>query len=666
VAREAHLRLRWDQSSFSAQVRQSADDTRKQFKSASTEIGASLKRGFDAGFDGAKKSLSGLGGQLKSVLGTVATLGGAVSLGEFLRQTIAAEAIAGDLAIRLGQMGRSGESAHSMLALASQKARELNQTTTDVLVGFTKLIDATGDPVFSEAALDSVALFKQSMRLSHDEAVSMVAGLRTGLGATTDQINSEFAPAMRDAISRGMNSSQVAALAPAIIKTMTAIGTSGGKGFTELLGIVNMTKGQLGGVEGALEPIAKLLNSLQTSNLEALGKTSAIKRLKIKFDADASSVENLQKIMGAKGGFDALEAAFGKSVKTAAAFRALMSAFDKQREAALASGKSETQARSDAAEKFASELTRMTASISTESDVRAEAADDVQGMEEKFALAIDRMAQSFMRPEVIDSMDKLAAKLPAFADAVAKAIGFIIENPLLSASMGGAAVAAKGAALPMAGSLLKDWLLPGAMAAGEVQKQAADAAGDIARRAATDAGAGWRSSARAAGATFSTAVGVAAAALAGWEIGSQIYDQVVEPAMSEDIGGAGASRTARVEDAARRAINSGTVEERQQALAAVRKERETIREGSVWTDVVGTAASMFTDTKSPAELRAERESPLIEVEAELASRLKARIALEERLGKANSENAKAVEATVRASRGVRRPAAPMPGSETGT
>ena len=110
-------------------------------------------------------------------------------------------------------------------------------------------------------------------------------------------------------------------------------------------------------------------------------------------------------------------------------------------------------------------------------------------------------------------------------------------------------------------------------------------------------------------------------------------------------------------------MRSGSAAETKASLDKVKAERKKIMDGNSYGDVFGTAAAIFTGSKAPPELRAQRSAELANAEADLALRLQQRIKLEERVAKANGDNAKAIEATTKATRGVRKPANPLPGSE---
>jgi hypothetical protein len=61
------------------------------------------------------------------------------------------------------------------------------------------------------------------------------------------------------------------------------------------------------------------------------------------------------------------------------------------------------------------------------------------------AVALEKLAQAFAKPEITEAINKLADSLPKLADLAGKAVGFAVDNPGKAAALGVGGIAAQGA-----------------------------------------------------------------------------------------------------------------------------------------------------------------------------------------------------------------------------
>ena len=609
-------------------------------------MGSALKTSLGAGFGAAKGGLSRMAGSLKSTAMQVASLGGAFSLGAFASEALQAEEHAGKIAQRLRSMGEDGASAADVLAMMRGESQRLGATSKELTSAYDSLLAATGEPVFSRDALESVATFQDAFRISAEQSADLVSMLREKAGATADTIRDDFGPALFDATNQGgVGIDELIASGGKLLAVMPAIGLKGGAGMTKLVGLLNATDDAGGEVQERVMQIQGMLIRFYNP--------SAIKALKkdlhgLKFAESEDAVQRFQKVLGAKGGVDALQKVLGASPKTAKIFGALMKPFTEAKEEAIKAGLTPQKAQElgvEAVRKKFEEVTRVTSTAAT---LEAEAARRRDETNRKMQLALDRMAAAFTKPEFLGAIESLAARMPALADAFAKAIDIATANPKLALAGIVGAQAAMSGLVGVGGSL---------------GKQAVTAAG----ARATAMLAVSQGSAIAAGAAMGTAAGaslVVGAGAIGAAIGYTIYKGIAEPAMQREHA-ATTKGTAEVSMEATSALMSKDVTRKEAALASVQKQKQVVAESeSGWNSFFGGIASKFTGAKSPDEQRAEARRELGQQEAALKMSI-TRLKSEERVAKAAVTTAAALERVGRAAgsaRGTAPPANPMPGS----
>jgi len=663
-AREASLKLRLDLGGFGADVKSAEDKVKKSAKG----MGSALKESLSAGLSAAGASARGLAGSLKSVVGYAASLGGAASVGAFVHDAINAEEAAGKIAARLRVMGEAGASAGAVLAMAVDQSRKLNSTTEEVLKGYESLLEATGDPVFSREAMASVATFRDTFRVSTEDAASLVSLLREKLGATTDEINNQFGPALLDATSKGgVGIQDLVQNGNRLLAVMPALGLKGADGMAKLVGMLNATDdagGDLGERMGGLQGI--LFKFKNPKFLKLLKKDLG----DLKFDEGADAVDNFQKVLGGKGGFEALQKMLGASPRTAKMFSALIKPFTDAKEKALKGGKSESDARAIALEALRGRVAELTTVTSTEVTMKSMAAERADEKGRKLELAIDKMRAAFASPEMLGAIDKLAANLPAFAEGITKLVKFATEHPALAATavvgaqVGGAGVQAAGGAL--LGAVGKRVLGSAGTAAVEATAttEAAAAVGGTGLAGAGSTLSGVAAAGGAAGAAVVAGVVVAGAA-AGGLIGNEIRKAFVDSAQEAQAGVA--IRTEDVIATGISAENKGaSLEQKKSAVVALQEQSKQVAgSGSGLADFLAEFTVMLGGMKSPEQARSEQIMRLGEQEAALATQIALREQAEKRMAVAAEASAKAMERLTAASANTTRGPAPPPAARPG-
>jgi hypothetical protein len=666
ATREAQLKLRLDLGSFGSDLK----SAEKKVTDVAKNMGGALSKSMSKGLGAATDAVKGLGTGLKQAVGWAASLGGTASISTFVVDAIHAEEAAGKIAARLRAMGEASSTTAGVLAQAVNQAHQLNSTTHEVLEGYDALLEATGDPIFSKDATASIATFRDAFRISTTESASLVALLREKLGATTDEINTQFGPALLDATSKGGLSIQdLVQNGNKLLAVMPALGLKGADGMTKLTGMLNLT-------DDAGGDLGERMMGLQGIMLKFKSGTFLAKLKKdvkgIEFDKGADAVTNFQKVLGQKGGMEALQKLLGASPRTAKMFAAMVQPFADAKEEALKAGKTDTEARLIAIETLRGRVDELTTITSTEVSLRKEAAARTEEKGRKLELAIDKMRSAFESPAVLGAIDRLAENLPAFADGVAHIIEFVTKHPALAvggvvgAQVGGAAATAVGGSLlASAGRAI---IGQGAVAGVAAVEGGAAAVAPVAATGLTAVGANLAGIAAAGGAAGAAVVaGVAlAGAAAGGLIGNEIRKAFVDSA--QEAQAATHIRTQEVLMDAESAGNKGaSTEQKKAALVSLGNQgKEVMDSGSALADLLAEFTVLYGGAKAPETARAEQIMALGEQEVKLSTQIALREQAEKRMAAASLETAKAQErlnaAMNGASRGPLPPAAAAPGS----
>ena len=527
ASREASLKVTLRTGAFASGVRSMSD----MVSSAGRRMGSSLSGPMSKGFDAAKRSFGDMGRSLKQGAMQVATLGGAVGVGMFVRDAITLEAHAGKVAMQLRHMGGAAGSIEDPLTTAREAGEKFKATTGEMLTAYEMLLAGTGDPVFSKNALESVALMSNAFRMSTEQSTQFVASLQEQ-GIAAGAIKGEILPALLDLTNRGgVGMEDVAQASGKILGQMAALGLKGKDGFGQIVGMLNITDSQGGAVEERLGGIGKVLLALQQKSFFK-DMNKQVGGLAGKLSPANGALQNMQEILKKKGGLEALQQKLGKSAKTAGVFNVMVQPYVDAMNAAAAQGKSADVQIAMASAALAESLKHSTETTATEATLRDEAAKRTSEKSRVFELAIDRMKDAFANPQMLGAIDKLVANLPALAEKVANLVGWISANPGEAAAaivLGRVALAFGGAAIQSAvvgGARALFAAAAGTAAAGTAAAGASTAAAGAAGAAgvggaATAAGAGGAAAVTAGGAMLGAAIVAPAAIIAGGIIAAE-------------------------------------------------------------------------------------------------------------------------------------------------
>lgn len=482
-----------------------------------------------AGLNAAKKSLSGMGSQLKSSIKMAATFGGALAVGSFIKDAIKLESRLKALSFTTEIM--TGEARDwKILQSEIQTAAVNTSRTTDEMTGaFERVLDATKDLEFTSKVLETIGYHATGADRSVEDVASVVQMLQRQLKVTAEEIPNVLASI--DELSRqgGPSFQELAADGDTLAAIMQQAGLQGAEGFKLMLGILNEADATMAGT-------SKKMTGLQVS-LQKLRDVAVLKRMAKELripEKDILAAENSFEAMklilsaGEKGLMRFKEEFKGpEAAKIAKVYSApFIKAYREARKAGVVEKKAVERGLAALDDAFK----RWAATSLTESSIKERAASRAEDADAAFRSAIDEIRQAFADPKLQKAVKDLAAHLPALAEGIAKLVTFMVEHPLLAAGAGiGAKVVlpAAGAAVGTAASAAIKKVLPGAAKVAAVGAPAAAAAIPGAAIPTAAVGAG--------------ALAVGGAVVAGGAVGGAIgyggYKAMIEPALEARLEG---------------------------------------------------------------------------------------------------------------------------------
>jgi hypothetical protein len=497
----ATLSLRLRKSGFSDGLRDAENEAKRRGKSMGDAIGEGLKSGAKHGLGEVKNALS-------HIKGTILTLGGiagGVGLAEMGKHALNAELQFKRLNFAI-KAGTGKEFAGGYRALQKQiqsMAVETGQTTEDLAGSFQHLFTKTGDLSFTSSAIKDIAKASTASGHSMESLVEVVDGANGAFGITKEEVPDTLAGILSLSNKTGLSMEEFAAKLEMVGVHAKDLGLKGVKGFQATAGILGVADSALGGIRKGAPAVISLFDKLgNTAERNKAAMALGIDPKKLKGNA----IDMIGQITAAtRGDPKKLEKAFGgNEVK-------LLSALGESYARTFDDTKGSVKEKSAAAmEAFKASMEEVAKSGAAPADVNAAFADAMDTGQKKIEGALEKLKQSFTKPEVVAALEKLAAAMPAIADGFGKLVEFTTKSPLQAAALAGGGLFAKG----MAGSIFEE-LIRGAFKGG-----AKDAAAEIAK------GAGPSMASSFLGSLAGPALALAGGALAGAMLGALIEKQL--------------------------------------------------------------------------------------------------------------------------------------------
>jgi hypothetical protein len=583
IAGDVSLKISLAPASFQAGLRQLTDLT----ASAGRAMGRSLKEPINAGLKSARKEIGSMFSDLKDGLRTVGTLGGALAVGSFVRDAVVLQQTYGNMAAQVNKVAGNTQTWQTIqqmvqaeIAVTGQKAEDLSATFMEVFketasveqaraamraVGIAAT--ATGQDINVLAQATQIAMTKFGIKTPEEALARVISGTGVG-GKRLEQLGGSF---------------------EMLGEAAAASGTTGGEAMSMMLNLIT-TMGD------KAEPG---LNAMFQSMKSGSGKVLALQKAmggSVKFTADMTSLDRIRATFMSDKGRKAAEKLFKADARVV--YDKLAEPFDQAYQDAKKAGLSNaaaTKAGLEAFDKFIRQAGTATADFAQIQRDAAARIDDDPG--KKLDIAVEKIRQAFASPKVLSALDRLADKLPAFADTVIKVINLVIDNPWETV----AAVVGGKLALAFGGSMISEVIASGmkGLFVRALAVQAASGAASVATAGATSlgvggaVGAGVAGAGTGAGAIMLTGAVVAGAALAAGAVGAGIGTAMYH-------GGGIGDRQNKEFDAVRGAretlMETNSAKTPAQIKAAMRRldiAKKNLDQGSTMNTLVGLVAAPF-------------------------------------------------------------------------
>jgi len=599
ATRDSTLKIHLGPAAFQAGLRRTVEHV----KAAGIAMGRGLKEPLNAGLKSANSEVGNLLSTLKDGLRTVGTLGGALAIGSFIRDSIALQQLYGNIAFQVNKVGKqtmTWQSVQQMvqeeIVLTGRKAEELSEIfstvfseTADVdaarkamhAVGVA--VTATGHAANVLGDNTQIAMTKWNVKTPEEALERIISGTGRG-GLQIDQMRGSFEMLGEAAAAAGHTGG------PAMSMFMNMITEYGDKALPGLEMMMQTMK------EGSSQVI-KLQKAMGT---------------KVKFTADMSALDRVRATLTHDKGRDAAEKIFRGNARIV--YDKLAESYDVAFKAALEKAGKAKDARSQAIsaglKAFDENIKRLQQSEQKWNDVEAQAEkrrkdDPAQKLDE----TIERVRQKFADPRMLGAIDSLSDRLPAFADAVSKIIDYVLDNPWesLAVLVGGKLALAFGGTViteaikaGMTGLFARMAAVQAASAAVPLGPALAGAAAPsaVGLGGAVTGGAVGAGSTAVAASAATVAAAVTGAALVGAGAGYAGYKAFIE----EDQEGEWDARhkaqetlmtTGRLGTLDRSGNIRGSEAEIQKALMELNAAKSGLDKDSTWNDIAGAVVRPF-------------------------------------------------------------------------
>lgn len=587
--RESSLRVTIKNQGFLAGMRQLVTKT----KQAGTKMGKLLSGPMKAGFKSAVGSMKGMMDDLSGHMKTAATLGGAISVGKFVKDAVEMQTVYRNIEHNLSKVNRSVKSWRDVQEMILPIADRTGQDVVSMAQAFNTVFGATGDLEYTKAVLEGIGTVATVSGQDAAKYGELMQIAYRKFGVAGEEANELLAKLDRQMGIGGMSIDDMSARFGVMATEAAEAGFKGADGMARLIGLVGALDDE--NATPALKQMFAILKD-GTSAAANLQKNAGIK-----FTADMDAIDKVRETLKSARGRKTAELTFTGDVRRV--YDTLIKPFDEAVEDAKKQGlkgKALTQAGLKA---FDDAMAKLGAETANYTDLQIKAAKRIED-DPTVAMrkALNKMAAAFQDKRMMDAIERLAKMLPGVADGFVGIMDFILRNPMLSA---GGFVGAKLGISFAQGALVSAGTKIGA-AAVPLLKSGAFSAGTkmgIAAKVAL----------------------VAAAAYIGFEVGKAIAEKFWSDREAMDKA---ASET---DIAAHNALRSGDVQEQQRALKQVRdqiadleKERSGFL-GSIrqfYHDASAAGAAMFGADVGYVDTNADSLALLRRAEADLAQSLK--------------------------------------------
>lgn len=590
--RESSLRVTIKNQGYLAGMRQLVTKTSETGTKMGKALSAPMKAGFSSAVGSMKGMMDGLTGHMK----TVATLGGAVSVGKFVKDAIEMQTVYRNIEHNMSKVGRHVKSWRDVQAMIQPIADRTGQDVNSMAAAFNTVFSATGDIEYAQQVLEGIGTVATSSGEEAAKYGELMQMAYRKFGVAGEEANELIARLDRQIGVGGLGIDDISAKFGVMATEAKEAGFKGADGMVKLFGLAIALDNEIG--EKAAPSLKMMFELLKDGTSAA---TNLQKKSGIKFTADMDAIDKVRETLTSVRGRQEAELIFTGDARRV--YDSLIKPFDEAVEEGKKQGlkgKALTQAGLKA---FDDAMAKLGAESANYADLQAKASKRIQD-DPSVAMrkALNKMTTAFQDKRMMDAIERLAKMLPGVADGFVSIMDFILRNPMLSA---GGFVGAKLGISFAQGALVSAGTKIGA-AAVPLLKSGAFSAGTkmgVAAKVAL----------------------VAAAAYIGFEVGKAIAEKFWSDREAMDKAASETDITAH------NALRSGDAQEQQRALKQVRdqiadleKERSGFL-GSIrqfYHDASAAGASVFGADVGYVDTNADSLALLRRAEADLTQSLK--------------------------------------------
>ncbi len=522
ATREAGIKVTLDQSAFLAGL----DGIGRKAKA----VGGQIKSGLQAGFKGVGGDMMKGGGDafkqmaggLKQMVGTAATLGGGIGFGMLVKRASDLRGHMREIEFSVNKTGKQTADWQQLMTGVQSATDQTGKSSEDLAEILNDMWEGGGDIDYAQKALVPVGHAAQSSGKDLKQLASIATMLQEKFGATAETLPEMLAAVIQKTDQGGLSLAAMGDKFGLLAGEAADAGFAGAEGMSSVLGMLNALDDRLG--EKSIPSFKKLFQTLKdgSASLKAIGKESGVK-----FSEGMSGADKLRAIVSSDKGRKAMSEKLGGEQRVV--FDLLAKPFDDALQKAKASGAKTKDATAAGLAAWDEAMRGMGEATLKYQDIIDHSKDKQQHDPQiKLNKAIDKIAEKFTEPQMLEALDQLSESLPKVANAAIKLIDFATKHPALA---GAAFVGAKvGGNMAMAGlstlgsnlgGMLKNALFEGG------KSLAADIRGTMAGGAPA-----W-------GKQMGAALGIAGAAIIAVEIGKALIDARIaekERSQKESLG----------------------------------------------------------------------------------------------------------------------------------
>ncbi len=624
--REAAIRVSLRRNALDSDVR----SMESRFKAAGRRMGAALREPISAGLSSARQSISNIGSEIKNTFKVAATLGGAITIGGAARSAMEAQTAYLQLGDALSTFSKQNWEAADAQAMVERVADRTKIPIDSLRTTLLQLSSASGK-VDIEKLLERAS--SQARRLAREgEFIGRVYTRMVAKGVVksaeeaenlTEQFNTLFRTMLGIDLDESIDPMDVAELAGFINTT--------GNSAEQMLKVVSLGGKEISKDVGKAGEIVQELGIAlhQTKGIDELNKKLRLPKGAI--NASKTALENMLTLadLGPKK-FKKMADSLGGEVAGPGLKKIIGVEFFEGKVS-----RKKWDLRIEEIKKKLADLSDIAVDRT-----KLEAADlrHKKTIQSQVNDAMNQLQKAFADKKTQKAISDLSKHLPAMAKGLADLMSWVTDNPWEALATAGGLRIGGSLLGGMAGNALPTLMgkmfnipalgryLGGAGAAGSAAAagralgsaggpggaavpggdlglvfQGISRAGKGTIKGLAKLGAPFAGRSGLAGKAMLAAGGLAAAGAAGYLVGDVLHKNILDPMSKKDFEDW--DKAGEVSGSAKRKLKKEeTIEEKLGTLKEIRKTREKTAEGpSLYTGVMGTAASWFSDVASPSE-----------------------------------------------------------------